>query len=389
MKKTIIIVLAVAWAVANFTGPALAAEGPRIFLDFLYGNDSVATDESGSSSGGTYTQNIDQTTVLSGFLLGVVYPWHAFDFGLEYGAGQTKDYAGAKTDLNLGRLKAGYRLRDGKPFTIIPYLGWLSLKAGGSQYGGAEMGIDLQYDIAAKLRLSAGVGYVPKSNVKNNSEPYNDTGLWDYRLKAEYALNDHWNLGLGYRAYQYSGQYSSYTDSDNYSNLSLDGCTDLLTLGVTYKFPAVEDQKAQKALAEQKALEEQKVQAVQEVKKVNEFLKPIFFDFNSASIRPDQQWSLDSNVQALQSHADMYILIGGHADEQGDNAYNTELSRKRAQAVADYLTAHGVKAERITIIAYGKEHPEAKGAGTGFESDRWVDTVVTVEKPDEEMGIRR
>jgi len=48
--------------------------------------------------------------------------------------------------------------------------------------------------------------------------------------------------------------------------------------------------------------------------------------------------------------------------------------------VADYLTVHGVKAERITTIAYGKEPLEAKGAGTGFESDRWVDTVVTVKK---------
>lgn len=404
MKKSLLITWAAVLAFANIGGFVRAAEGPRISLDFLYGNDSVATNESGSRSGSAYTRNIDETYGLSGLLVVVVYPWQAFDFGLEYGAGQTEDYAGAKADFSLGRLKAGYRWWDGEQLKIIPYLGWLSLKADDCQYGGGMLGIDLQYDIAAKVRLLAGAGYAPAATLKYASDTCSDTGLWDYRVKAEYTVTDRLCLGLGYQAYYYSGKYSSYTNSDNYNNGSLDGASDFLTLGLVYRLPAPEQTAAAGAETPEKT-EEQPSQTVadtqpeqptpepaaepqpQVVEPVR-FLVPVFFDFDSAMIRVDQQVALEQDMQILQAIKG-YILIGGHADSFGEREYNIELSRRRALAVADYLIAHGIDPARIVIYAYGKYNPEAKGKGQGWPSDRWADIVITVEEPRMEMGIRK
>jgi filamentous hemagglutinin family protein len=119
------------------------------------------------------------------------------------------------------------------------------------------------------------------------------------------------------------------------------------------------------------------------------FLVPTFFDFNSALIREDQKAALDNDVQSLEDSPNLHILIGGHADQQGERDYNSELSRKRAQTVADYLINNGVDPSRITIFAYGEDYPEAKGEGQGWLSDRWVDIAFTKKEPTVEMGIRK
>jgi filamentous hemagglutinin family protein len=138
---------------------------------------------------------------------------------------------------------------------------------------------------------------------------------------------------------------------------------------------------------EQTALRQYRHQVILEAPA--KFLAPIFFDFNIADVREDQQAALDNNIQALLDSPNWYILIGGHADQWGERDYNSELSLRRAQAVADYLIAHGVDPSRITIFAYGEDHPEAKGEEQGWQSDRWVDIAFTKKTPQMEMGIRK
>ena len=86
-------------------------------------------------------------------------------------------------------------------------------------------------------------------------------------------------------------------------------------------------------------------------------LKPIYFDFDKADIRPDAARILDGNVDWLKSHREATILIEGHCDERGTNEYNIALGDRRAKATMNYLTARGVPAERITTISYGEERP--------------------------------
>ncbi|MDQ3299475.1 MAG: OmpA family protein [Myxococcota bacterium] len=48
----------------------------------------------------------------------------------------------------------------------------------------------------------------------------------------------------------------------------------------------------------------------------------------------------------------------GHTDSSGDDAYNTFLSQKRAEAVRDYLVREGIDASRMEIVAHGESQPK-------------------------------
>ena len=93
-----------------------------------------------------------------------------------------------------------------------------------------------------------------------------------------------------------------------------------------------------------------------EFKSVSE-LRDVFFDFDKYAIRTDAARQLDTSIDWLKSNPAALILIEGHCDERGTNAYNLVLGERRAKATQDYLAARGVAAARITIISYGEERP--------------------------------
>jgi peptidoglycan-associated lipoprotein len=86
-------------------------------------------------------------------------------------------------------------------------------------------------------------------------------------------------------------------------------------------------------------------------------LRDIFFDFDKHTIRPDAARALDANVGWLKSNPSALVLIEGHCDERGTNAYNLALGDRRAKAAQEYFVARGVDAARIVIISYGEERP--------------------------------
>jgi peptidoglycan-associated lipoprotein len=51
------------------------------------------------------------------------------------------------------------------------------------------------------------------------------------------------------------------------------------------------------------------------------------------------------------------VTIEGHCDERGTREYNLALGERRANSVANYLTALGIDKSRISTISYGKERP--------------------------------
>ena len=53
----------------------------------------------------------------------------------------------------------------------------------------------------------------------------------------------------------------------------------------------------------------------------------------------------------------MTIELSAHCDYKGSAEYNRRLSQRRAQAVVDYLVAHGIAADRLTAVGYGKGKP--------------------------------
>ena len=84
----------------------------------------------------------------------------------------------------------------------------------------------------------------------------------------------------------------------------------------------------------------------------------IFFDFNSATLRPESAQSLDELVQLLTDNAGVTIEIGAHCDYKGDDDYNRRLSQQRAESVVDYLISHGIKKDRLTARGYGETQPK-------------------------------
>lgn len=83
-----------------------------------------------------------------------------------------------------------------------------------------------------------------------------------------------------------------------------------------------------------------------------------------------------------------HVELNGHSDNSGNRLTNRDMSRRRALAVADYLKAHGVPEEQITVRFHGERYPLAKNTNAANRArNRRVnielDRVAVIEKPAE------
>ena len=86
-------------------------------------------------------------------------------------------------------------------------------------------------------------------------------------------------------------------------------------------------------------------------------LRDVRFEFDSYQIRGEDTQVLDQNADMMKANPGWMVLIEGHADQRGTTDYNIALSERRARASMNYLVSRGVRANRISVISYGKEHP--------------------------------
>ncbi|MXV44644.1 OmpA family protein [Saccharibacter sp. 17.LH.SD] len=90
------------------------------------------------------------------------------------------------------------------------------------------------------------------------------------------------------------------------------------------------------------------------------FPEKAFFSFDSATPLPTSSRILDIIADNMKHDVpDAALTVLGHTDAVGDDAYNIDLSRRRAQAVMDALVARGVPASQLTEVAIGKRQPIA------------------------------
>jgi outer membrane protein OmpA-like peptidoglycan-associated protein len=110
-----------------------------------------------------------------------------------------------------------------------------------------------------------------------------------------------------------------------------------------------------------------------EVQRVGEgiavtFASGILFPFNSTEILPAGRSNLAQLAQSLQRYPETTVLIVGHTDNVGSDAYNMGLSQNRAQSAANYLAAQGIARNRVRIEGRGESEPIASNeteAGRG------------------------
>lgn len=106
-------------------------------------------------------------------------------------------------------------------------------------------------------------------------------------------------------------------------------------------------------------------------------LADILFDFDKATLRRDVEFNLVKIATILNQFAEMNILIEGHTDAVGTDEYNLGLSKRRAQAVHEFLVSQDVKAERLSFEGYGESRPVADNdTEEGRQKNRRVDLVI-------------
>lgn len=83
------------------------------------------------------------------------------------------------------------------------------------------------------------------------------------------------------------------------------------------------------------------------------------FAFDSAKLSAGDDQALNTVIDRLKAEPTENVRISGYTDSIGTEAYNIKLSERRANAVAAYLEANGIAADRITTHGYGEADPVA------------------------------
>ncbi|MDH5428218.1 MAG: OmpA family protein [Nitrospirota bacterium] len=87
-------------------------------------------------------------------------------------------------------------------------------------------------------------------------------------------------------------------------------------------------------------------------------VQDVFFDYDQMAIRKDAVSILEQNAKVLlKRYPNRAVLIEGHCDERGTEAYNLILGERRASAVKSYLVNLGVMASRLRVLSLGKSQP--------------------------------
>lgn len=108
------------------------------------------------------------------------------------------------------------------------------------------------------------------------------------------------------------------------------------------------------------------------------------FDFNKAVVKPDGKTKLDQLVARIKGVNIDAVIVVGHTDRIGSNAYNMKLSQRRADAVKAYLVSKGIPANRIHSEGKGKNQPKTKpGQCKGPKSAK----VIACLQPDRRVEV--
>lgn len=112
----------------------------------------------------------------------------------------------------------------------------------------------------------------------------------------------------------------------------------------------------------------------QELERRNFKFHPIYFDYDMADIKPEYFEYLRRMANVVDGHSDLRIKITGHTDADGSDAYNIELSARRAKAIQDFFISTGIEDFKVIIDFKGESMPaDNNTTPEGKQRNRRVD----------------
>lgn len=119
-----------------------------------------------------------------------------------------------------------------------------------------------------------------------------------------------------------------------------------------------------------------------EVQRVGEgivvtFDSGILFDFDSVALRENAEENLSEFANSMREFPETEILIVGHTDSIGSDAYNQRLSERRAQSAGSYLVEQGLDWNRLRLEGRGETEPVATNeTEEGRQQNRRVEVAI-------------
>jgi peptidoglycan-associated lipoprotein len=111
--------------------------------------------------------------------------------------------------------------------------------------------------------------------------------------------------------------------------------------------------------------------------RTTEGMLPIYYNFDSSEIRPDQVSRIEVNADFIKNHADKAIRIEGNTDPRGTEEYNMALGERRALSAKKYLVNLGVADSQLNTVSYGEERMLLQGNDElSWAQNRRADFVV-------------
>ncbi|MEL7412039.1 MAG: outer membrane beta-barrel protein [Pseudomonadota bacterium] len=175
-------------------------------------------------------------------------------------------------------------------------------------------------------------------------------------LGAEYQINYNWSLRAEYQRYQ-----------DMSDDIIDDMDADFFGIGFNYKFgaePVVQEEVVETRPATRIVENEYPAQST-----------TVQFGLESAELQDAS--AFNGTVELMNTYPQAQVEINGYSDTTGSEAYNQQLTEKRAQAVAEHFQAEGIAADRMTVKGMGEANPVASNeTREGREENRRVEVVV-------------
>lgn len=107
-------------------------------------------------------------------------------------------------------------------------------------------------------------------------------------------------------------------------------------------------------------------------------LGDVLFDLNEAELRSQGYRAVERLAEFMKEYEDRRVRVEGYTDSTGSEDYNLQLSQRRAEAVKEALTSHGIASRRVETKGFGEAYPVAPNdTAGGRQSNRRVEIVIS------------